>query len=331
MDYNYFMLCGTKCLTCIIDDLVGAVEGLKIQEKDRHTVLVKSLQYLSQNFSNRDVPSRFITDVHRILKKITGIDVPFAELRADCNRIGLKIAERIEKSLIRMKSEEKKLEKLLKWCVAGNHLDFRTAGKGYGFSINKAISELRRIAEGKFQVNESRRIFKTIMSSEKILYIHDNVGEIAIDKLLIKFLREHNKRVISVLRGGPITSDATISDGTAVGIDRVADRIIMAGPDTLGISWEEMSDELRDELNSADIIISKGQANFYVLSEHLHELPSVVFLLTTKCDYVSQSFGFFGKGSVIKLHSKKNQSHKHPFILKGPASDFQHFKQQRRN
>ncbi len=291
-----------------MDDLVGAVEGLKIKEEDRHAVLIESLRYLSQNFSNRYVPSKFITDVHRILKKITGLDVPFAELRMNCNRIGLKIADRVEKSLKIIKSEERKFEKILRWCVAGNHLDFRTAGKGYGFSINKIISELKRIAEGKFQINESKRTFKTIMASKskKILYIHDNVGEIAIDKLLIKFLKEHNKTVISALRGGPITSDATISDGISVGLDRIADRIILTGPDTLGISWEEMSDELRNELKNADIIISKGQANFYVLSEHLNELPPVLFLLTTKCDYVSQSFGFSGKGSVIKLHSKKD-------------------------
>lgn len=296
------MLAGTKCLPCVVDDLVAALEGLNIKNETKHNVIKKLFKYLSQNFSQNDVPSKFITALHRILKKETGIKTPFAKLRRNCNKAGLKISKALEKSLKRVKSDEKRFEKIMKWCVAGNHLDFRTAGKGYGFNIKKTMEELKRIAEGRFNVNESKRAFNAVTQSRKILFIHDNVGEIAIDKLLIKFLKNYNKSVTSVLRGGPITSDATISDGIAVGIDRTADRIISAGPDTLGISWEEMSGELRKALKDADLIISKGQANFYVLSEHLNEIPPVIFLLTTKCNYASEFFGFNGKGSVIALY-----------------------------
>lgn len=298
------MLSQTKCIACIVDDLVGAIEIIDVPDGKKIEVLKKSMEHLSKNFSKNVVPSRFITDVHRIIKKETGIQIPFEELRKKCNKMGLRIEKALEKEFSRITRDEKRFTKILKWCVAGNHLDFRTAGKGYGFSINKTMAELRRIAEGKFHVNESKKVFRALKTSHKILYIHDNVGEVAIDKLLIKFLKEKNKIVVSALRGGPITSDATISDGMAVGIERVADKVISAGPDTLGISWEEMSNDLREELKSADMIISKGQANFYVLSEHLKELPKIVFLLTTKCDYVSNFFGFNGKGSVIKLYSE---------------------------
>lgn len=299
------MLGGTKCLTCIVDDLAGALEGLKVNEGVKINVIKKSLEYLAENFSHKEVPSKFITGVHRILKKETGLKTPFSRLRANCNKTGVKIAEALEKSLDKIDSDRKRFEKILRWSVAGNHLDFRTAGKGYVFNLKKTMNELRKIAEGKFTVNESKKVLSVLMSSQKILFIHDNVGEIAIDKLLIKFLKGKNKTVISALRGGAITSDATIGDGIAVGLDRVTDKIICAGPDTLGISWEEMSGELREELKKADIIISKGQANFYVLSEHLKELPKVVFLLTTKCDYASEFFGFRGKGSVISLKAGK--------------------------
>lgn len=296
------MLAGSKCLACIVDDLVGAMDVLKLKEETKNRVIKSSLKYLSKNFSDKNVPSRFITDVHRILKKETGLVTPFAKLRENCNKTCLKIANSIEKSFNKITSEQKKFEKILRWCVAGNHLDFRTAGRGYGVSMKRTIEELKKIAEGKFNVNDSSKAYHFLMRTEKILFIHDNVGEIAIDKLLIKFLREKNKRVVSALRGGAITSDATVSDGIAVGLDKVAQRIISAGPDTLGISLEEMSEELRKELKRADLIISKGQANFYVLSEVLESLPAVLFLLTTKCDYASGFFGFKGKGSVIKLH-----------------------------
>lgn len=298
------MLAGIKCLTCIVDDLVDALEIIEVPEGKKIEILKKSMEHLSKNFSTDVVPSQFITDVHRIIKNKTGIQIPFEELRKNCNKMGLEIAKLLEKDVSGIEQDEKKFTQILKWCVAGNHLDFRTAGKGYWFNIKKAMPELKKIAGSKFSIDESKKVFNSIKTSRRILFVHDNVGEIAIDRVLIEFFKEKGKTVVSALRGGAITSDATISDGIAVGIDKIADRIIPAGPDTLGISWKEMSEELKKELKSGDLIISKGQANFYVLSEHLKELPPVVFLLTTKCDYVSNIFGFIGKGGVIKLYSK---------------------------
>ena len=98
--------------------------------------------------------------------------------------------------------------------------------------------------------------------------------------------------VVSALRGGPITSDATLADGDAVGIAEAATRVILAGPDTLGISLEEMSPELAHELETADLILAKGQANYYVLSEYVkqHRRP-VVSLFSSKCHAGPGVFG----------------------------------------
>jgi len=287
------------------------MDTMGVPSVTRWKILKKSLKYLSRNFSKNEVPSKFITEVHRILKKETRTEIPFKNLRKNCNKTGLMLAGKLERKLKKIRTEYEKFHFLMRWCVAGNHLDFRTAGKGYGFSIDKTLMELKKIAEKRFNVDETKTVFKVVEDSERILFIHDNVGEIAIDALMIKFLKGMDKCVISALRGGAITSDATINDGIEVGLDVVADRIICAGPDTLGISWEEMGDELRQELRRSDLIISKGQANFYVLSEHLHELPPVVFLLTTKCDYVSKLFGFSGKGCVIKLANTRNLKTSH--------------------
>ncbi|GAH29734.1 unnamed protein product, partial [marine sediment metagenome] len=49
--------------------------------------------------------------------------------------------------------------------------------------------------------------------------------------------RRYGSSVTSVLRGGPITSDATMEDGEEVGLQEAASEIILAGPDTLGISF----------------------------------------------------------------------------------------------
>jgi uncharacterized protein with ATP-grasp and redox domains len=136
------------------------------------------------------------------------------------------------------------------------------------------------------------RLYQSVLVKMPVLFIHDNVGEIALDRLFIEELQRHGCHVTSALRGGPITSDATMEDGRMVGLDAAADRVILAGPDTLGISWEEASSELREAMRLAQLIIAKGQANYYVFSEHGKELAGEVFcLFTIKCQTVADVLG----------------------------------------
>jgi uncharacterized protein with ATP-grasp and redox domains len=88
-------------------------------------------------------------------------------------------------------------------------------------------------------------------------------------------------------------------DGRAVGLDSAVDRLIVAGPDTLGISWEEASPDLKKAMQGAALIIAKGQANYYVFSEHRAELPGEIFcLFTIKCQPVADVLGVQPKQAV---------------------------------
>jgi pyridoxal/pyridoxine/pyridoxamine kinase len=84
-----------------------------------------------------------------------------------------------------------------------------------------------------------------------------------------------------------------------VGLETAVDRLIVAGPDTLGISWEEASPELMQAMQAAPLIIAKGQANYYVFSEHRAELRGEVFcLFTIKCQPVADVLGVQPKQAV---------------------------------
>jgi len=184
----------------------------------------------------------------------------------------------------------------VRWTIAANELDFRTVGTGYDFEIEKIENMLFERFKENLAIDQTEKIFQLVKNSSKILYIHDNVGEIALDKLLIEELKRYVEVVISALRGGAITSDATLEDGKKVGLQRVSSQLILAGPDTLGISLEEMSDELRENLKSADMVIAKGQANYYALSEYKPQVKGkIACLFRTKCNPVSSIFGKEGK------------------------------------
>jgi len=295
------MLTQLECVSCIVDDLRGALQILSLGEEIEARILREAFSFLAREFSKNKTPSYFITGVHRILKRISGINTPFQERRKKCNEIGLEIGQKVQERAGELRSSDR-FSFLVKWAIAANELDFRTVGTGYGFNPEK----IEKIILGHFKedlaVDQIEGIFQIMKNSQRILYIHDNVGEIALDKLLVAELREYTDTVISVLRGGPITSDTTLEDGEEVGLQEIASQTLSAGPDTLGISLEEMSGELRENLQTADLVIAKGQANYHALSEYAAKAKGkIVCLFRTKCDYVSNIFGRDGKVSLAVI------------------------------
>jgi len=277
-----------ECVRCFINDLYGAIESLGLDEEISKEIIEEGLKFLSQNINRWELPSFYITELHRILKRLAKIPFPFEELRKKTNEICLEILKDIEREMAFL-SDEERIKLSIKWAIAGNHLDFRTVGRGYK-DVKDLKEELMKEVEGKIHVDDTEKFLK--FSFSKVLYIHDNVGEIVLDIPFIRELDRKGAKVFSALRKGPITSDATVEDGKAVGIDKYAE-IVGAGPDTLGISWKEMTPQMRMLINDVDLIISKGQANYYVLISHKESIkPPVFFLLKTKCSFISKDFGY---------------------------------------
>ena len=289
------------CLPCFVDDIAGAVLLLTPDESLRRRIMRESLRWLGSIEGFDRIPSYYITRLHRILKRVAGVEVPFAELREGCNRAGIAIATRLQKRLGETKDEYARFAALVRWAIAGNHLDFRTVGTGYGFPVDRIEAMLSAVTNEGLAIDQTPHIFEVCRDGGRhILYLADNVGEIALDALLVGELRRYGNEVVVAVKGGPITSDATLEDAQAVGLAAVADKIILTGPDTLGMPVdEEMSAELRRELSQADIIIGKGQANYYALSEITDEVRGqVACLFRTKCDVAAHSVGTAGRVNV---------------------------------
>ena len=286
------------CLTCVLGDVYAAARQVTRDVSTQLKVAKDAMQFLANTFGHERVPSYYITEVHRILKRDTGIPVPFEESRKQLNQVGIAIGARLQQEAERLEGEARFLF-LARWALAGNSLDSRTVGIGYGFDPEKTLQHLQAYVDRGLALDHLDRLYQRVVAKTPVLYIHDNVGEIALDKLFIEELRRHGCHVTSALRGGPITSDATMEDGRMVGLDAAVDRLILAGPDTLGISWEEASPELMQAMQGAPLIIAKGQANYYIFSEHRAKLAGEVFcLFTIKCQPVADVLGVQPKQAV---------------------------------
>ncbi len=290
------------CIPCMIDDLAGA-SRLILDAKDAEAVVREGLSYLGERFTITEPPPRFITELHRLLKRRVGEDVLFADRRRSCSRIGQVVAECLG-AKVSGKDDRDTFMHLLRWALAANFLDFRTAGIGYEYDLSLVK---RRLDEDRRRLpvrDDSEVLWERVTAASDILYIPDNVGELSLDRLLIALLTRMDKRVTVAMRGGAITSDATMEEAEEIGFASVADRLILAGPDTLGISLREMTVELKEALQGSDLVISKGQANYCVLSEIAAHIPGTVScLFTIKCMVVASELGISQQGSVVAVLS----------------------------
>ena len=286
------------CLTCILGDVYAAAQQVTPDVGTQLKVAKDAMEFLAERFGHERVPSYYITEVHRILKRDTRVPIPFADSRCQLNQVALAIASRLRQEVEQLEGAAR-FRSLARWALAGNSLDSRTVGIGYGFDPEKMLQHLQAYVDRGLALDHLDRLYRRVLTGVPILYIHDNVGEIALDTLFIQELRRLGCHVTSALRGGPITSDATMEDGRMVGLDAAVDRLIVAGPDTLGISWEEASPELQEAMRSARLIIAKGQANYYVFSEHKDKLSAEIFcLFTIKCQPVADVLGVQPKQAV---------------------------------
>ena len=122
------------------------------------------------------------------------------------------------------------------------------------------------------------------------MILTDNAGEIVFDKLLIKELLKIRTKddITYVVKGGPIVNDATIEDAIYTGVTELVN-VIDNGLEAQGTLLDICSDDFIKEFNDADIIISKGQANYETLS-HLND-PRIYYMLRAKCQCVADDIG----------------------------------------
>ena len=89
-----------------------------------------------------------------------------------------------------------------------------------------------------------------------------------------------------------MVNDATITDALAVGLDAVADIVGNGITEPLpGTDLSKVSQRVRRLVEEADLVISKGGANYEMLDEEPALAGKTTFVLFGKCDPLCGSHG----------------------------------------
>jgi damage-control phosphatase, subfamily I len=278
-----------ECLPCFYGQIDRTLKYAGVNG-DRGRGIVQRAGKIITEASLDEVPARTTTLIHRLLRGETGVD-PYQRVKEAYNRIGLdKLAE------LRSSAADcvDGLEGGVRAAIAGNVIDF---GIYETIDLDRSIRESFRLPLSR---SEYGAFARAVGPARRILYLCDNAGEIVFDRVLIEILREKGKRVIAAVKGSPVINDATRDDAEAAGLRECAE-VIDNGNDGIGTLLEACSPEFLDAYRSADLIISKGQANFETLAETRDE--RLFFLFKVKCPVVA-AFLKRENGDIMLLNGK---------------------------
>ena len=281
-----------KCLPCVVNQVIKVANITGVDKKEE--LLREVFTYLSKMDFEATTPE-IIGEIFGMIKKYTDNPDPYKETRNYYNRLFLRLLPEFERKI---DQAENPFQLAMQYAIVGNIIDFNPI---HNTLLEDIYNYFDKIEQSELAIDDSEKLMEDILNSKILLYLGDNCGEICMDKILLKKIKELNPdiKILFGVRGKPVVNDSIAEDAYAVGIDKYAE-IIDNGDGSLGTVLNRTSPEFREVYKKADVVIAKGQANYECLSE---ENKNIYFLLMTKCDVIANDIGIEEK-KMICMKSK---------------------------
>lgn len=269
-----------ECISCVIKQQLE--QSPKDAPEDiRREYMQKVLKVLAEAPKTASAPV-VVREINRIQKEMFGFTREFGEKKRYYNQVMLDkeadIQERLEQSTDSLKLA-------IQYSMTGNYIDFGTVNN---VDEGKLEEMLEASPDNPINEQEYAALQQDLSKAEKVLFITDNCGEIVLDKLLIKQIKKQYPQtdITVMVRGGEVLNDATRIDAEYVGLAELA-TIIDNGNDIAGTCLEALSEEALTALDSVDVILAKGQANFETLRKCGR---NIYYIFMCKCDLFAKGF-----------------------------------------
>jgi hypothetical protein len=270
-----------ECISCLARQAIEIAEEATSDVAMQEEIIKRSLKELGE-LDFKETAPEIAFRMHQHAKDITGNNDPYERLKKQYNEIATEIYDRInEEKWLEM--AENPFDMACRLAIAGNIIDFSVGLRLESSDIRKSVED-----SIKHQIfgTGSTALKEAVGKAKKIMFIADNSGEIIFDKFLLQQLPMD--KVTYVVKGGPIVNDATMEDAITTGVADLV-RVIDNGHCAQGTLLKACSEKFIKEFKEADLIISKGQANYETLSDVKDK--KIFYLLRAKCKSVAAAIG----------------------------------------
>ncbi len=286
-----------ECAECILHRGLLEVKEATKDSSLQFEVISALFQLLAREFKSTTVPAYLGTERDRLIKRMTGNPDPYSEMKRKSNQEALRVLPSAEELIWKENAPESRFRKACLCSMVANVMEPDIPGHEFRY---QDIEELVKRAEEELAIDDLDHIFDYAKGAERVLYLTDNVGEIAFDKLLVQELKQLGAQVTVAVKGGPIINDATLQDARSVGIDELADDVITTGADAVGLIPEECSPTFMNTYDSVGLVVAKGMGYVETLTELELKIPHAL-LLRTKCQPVANFLNVEKGKNVAKL------------------------------
>ena len=277
------MKLNAECMLCLLKRHTATAES--VGTEDQVTAFARDLMDMMVKGPEEQSAPWYTPEITRLFTAHFGLsDDRYAEEKEVSNRFFLEREDHI-RTLVTESDDP--LYAGLQCAILGNYIDFSALQGEVSF---ERLDEMLALAKT-FAVDEANfaSLRSDLETGRELLYLTDNAGEIGFDKIWLETIhRLYPDLAITVcVRGGPTQNDATAEDARIVGMPFP---VIGNGNRIPGTVLSEASEELKQALSRATVVIAKGQANVETLYDTGHGY-NIYYAFLVKCGRFIRRFG----------------------------------------
>lgn len=269
------------CMCCALNKQEQKIRHYPDMEKK--TEYMKKVMALMANTEEKDCAPSLSVDIQKLYSSFWNCPMEdFTEIKKEFNQLMLNMEVSIEDKI---RKSNDPLEKALLYARIGNYIDFAALSN---VDQSTVITLLDEKSSEALDEKEYKNFLHDLSSAKKLVYLTDNCGEVVLDKMAVKILKEQypNLDITVIVRGYPVVNDATMEDAEEIGLTDLV-KVIGNGSNVGGTWIPGINSESRELLYDADLIIAKGQGNFETLNDCG---LNIYYLFLCKCDLFQRRF-----------------------------------------
>ena len=269
------------CIRCVLNSRISQFPENASDEK-RVEYMTQVLKEIGE-MKDAHGPIIATRNIIELQKKMFGCSQDYSELKRRFNQFVIQketyLRENIQKS-------NEPLKLAIQYGIVGNLIDYIVMDSVDENRLETMFAEAAKyiLDDGVYQTLKS-----DVSNAKKIVILLDNCGEIVVDKLMIEVLKHlnPNAEITAIVRGDEILNDATMVDAVQVGLVDIV-RVIGNGTNIPGTCLEFLGEDAKQAIESADVLLSKGQGNFETLQGSGMNL---YYIFLCKCEMIAEMFG----------------------------------------
>ncbi|MCC8104689.1 MAG: ARMT1-like domain-containing protein [Clostridiales bacterium] len=270
----------SECIQCLAEKQMRELPE-DAKEEQKLVFLQRMFETLAKASPEICAPV-LVRDIAKVYTEVFGETQDYSGEKSYFNQLMLTKEQAIREQI---HSAEDPLLKAMQYSMVGNYIDFSAMRQ----VEETHLEELLKNVEQNFILGEQYESLKRDLGSKKnLLFLTDNAGEAVLDKLLLEVIWETypQLQVKVLVKGYPVSNDVTMEDALEIGLQDVAE-IYDNGNGIAGTWLPELSPRAKAIWDEAEVILSKGQANYETLRLCSR---NIYFLFLCKCKMFCESF-----------------------------------------